>query len=160
MEALETTLSPYELERGKPMPSFNHGVVQMRIGFQLMLQLDKTHTITSEVNLELNGQKTVPDLAVFLKRTPDMQHDTLWTHDVPLTTIEILSPRQDLESLLDKARAFLAAGVKSCWVVLPGISTVAVFTGPSTYRSFAHGSTDTVRDEQLGIEVPLADIFN
>lgn len=160
MEALETTLSPYEFERGKPMPSFNHSIVQVNLAFELKSRLGNSHTITSEINLKLDGQKTVPDLAVFAKRTPDMQHDVLWVQDVPLTTIEILSPRQDLDSLLEKAQAFLAAGVKSCWIVIPGISTVAVFTGPNAYRSFAHGSADALRDEVLGVEIPLADIFN
>lgn len=160
METLETTLSAYELERGKPMPSFNHSIVQANISGELRNQLRKTHTITSEINLKLDGQKTVPDLAVFAKRSPDMQHDVLWVQDVPLTTVEILSPKQDLDSLLEKAQAFLAAGVKSCWIVIPGISTVAVFTGPNTYRSFAHGSADALRDEILGVEIPLADIFS
>lgn len=160
METLATPISDYELERGKPMPSFNHSIVQANLVFELKSRLQKTHTITSETNLKLDGQKTVPDLTVFTKRTPDMQHDVIWTQELPLTTIEILSPKQDLDSLLEKAQAFLAAGVKSCWIVIPGISTVAVFTGPKAYRSFAHGSTEVVRDEVLGVEIPLADIFS
>ena len=160
METLETPISDYELERGKPMPSLNHGFVQVNISGELRNRLRQTHTITSELNLKLDGQKTVPDLAVFRKLAPDMQHDILWVQEVPLTTIEILSPKQDLDSLLEKAQAFLAAGVKSCWIVIPGISTVAVFTGPKAYRSFAHGSTEAVRDEVLGVEIPLADIFS
>nr|GFC88458.1 hypothetical protein [Tanacetum cinerariifolium] len=129
MEALETTLSSYELERGKPMPSFNHGFVQANLITELNIRLRKTHTITSETNLKLTDQKTVPDLTVFEKRQPNMQRDILWTQEIPLTTIEILSPKQDLDSLLDKAELFLAAGVKSCWVVIPAVGTIAVFTG-------------------------------
>ena len=158
METLETPISDYELERGKPMPGFNHGVVQANLGFELKSRLRETHTVTSETNLKLDGQNTVPDLTVFTKRTPDMQHDVLWTQEVPLTTIEILSPKQDLDSLLEKARAFLAAGVRSCWVVLPAVGTIAVFTGPTTYRSFA--SDGLVTDAVLGVEIPLADIFS
>ncbi|RZK13310.1 MAG: Uma2 family endonuclease [Hymenobacter sp.] len=158
MEALEITLSDYELERGKPMPSFNHGFVQANLIGELRSRLRKTHTITSETNLKLSDKKTVPDLTVFAKRTPDMQHDTLWVQDAPLTTIEILSPKQDLDTLLAKAELFLAAGVKSCWIVIPALGTIAVFTGPTTYRSFANGSA--VVDEVLGVEIPLADIFS
>ncbi|AMR25790.1 hypothetical protein A0257_00910 [Hymenobacter psoromatis] len=158
METLPTHLSDYELERGKPMPSFNHSIVQLNIGSELRSRLRQTHTITSELNLELNGKKMVPDLAIFSKLTPDMQHDILWVQDVPLTTIEILSPKQDLNSLLEKARLFLAAGVKSCWIVLPAVGTLAVFTGPTTYRSFTNGGA--VVDEVLGVEIPLADIFS
>lgn len=160
MEALEITLSEsdYELERGKPMPSFNHSFVQISIGSELRTRLRRTHTITSELNLKLNGKKLVPDLAVFLNHPPDMQHDVLWVQDAPLTTIEILSPKQDMDSLLEKAALFLAAGVKSCWIVVPAIGTVAVFTGPSTYRTFVNGGA--VLDEGLGVEIPLSDIFS
>lgn len=158
METLQTHLSDYELERGKPMPSLNHSIVQQNIGSGLWNRLRQTHTITSELNLELNGKKMVPDLAIFPKLTPDMQYDVLWVQDFPLTTIEILSPKQDLDSLLEKARLFLAAGVKSCWIVLPAVGTLAVFTGPTTYRSFTNGSA--VVDEVLGVEIPLVDIFS
>jgi len=78
--------------------------------------------------------------------------------DTPLTTIEILSPKQDLDTLLEKAELFLAAGVKSCWIVIPAVGTIAVFTGPTTYRSFANGGA--VIDEVLGVEIPLAEIFS
>ena len=77
--------------------------------------------------------------------------------EAPLATIEILTLGQEVDSLLERARHFLAAGVKSCWVVIPAVSTIAVFTGPTTYRSFANGSA--VVDEVLGVEIPLADIF-
>ena len=140
------------------MPGFNHGLVQANLVFELKSHLRETHTITSETNLKLDGQKTVPDLTVFAKRTPDMQHDVIWTQEVPLTTIEVLSPKQDLDSLLEKARAFLAAGVRSCWIVLPAVGTVAVFTGPTTYRSFANEGA--VIDAVLGVEIRLMDIFS
>jgi len=158
MEALETVTSDYELERGKPMPSFNHGFVQANLVTELNIRLRKTHTVTSETNLKLADQKTVPDLTVFEKRQPNMQRDVLWVQDTPLTTIEILSPKQDLDTLLEKAELFLAAGVKSCWIVIPAVGTIAVFTGPTTYRSFANGGA--VIDEVLGVEIPLAEIFS
>ena len=157
METLETSISDYELERGKPIPSFNHSIVQSNLIGELRNCLRQTHTITSELNLELDGKKLVPDLAIFPKLTPDMQQDILWVKEVPLTTIEILSPKQDLDSLLEKARLFLATGVRSCWLVLPAVGTIAVFTGPTAYRSFA--SDGAVLDEVLGVEIPLADIF-
>lgn len=157
MEALEAKLLEYEPACGEPTLSLNHGFVQANLITELNSRLRKTHTVTSGINLELAGQKTVPDLIIFAKRTPDMQHDVLWVQDTPLTTIEILSPKQDLDSLFEKAALFLAAGVTSCWIVIPAIGTVTVFTGPATYRTFA---ADVVRDETLGVEIPLVDIFS
>ncbi len=112
----------------------------------------------SELNLLVQNQKTVPDIAVVPKMSPDLQHDVLWETDVPVTTIEVLSPKQDLDTLLEKARLFLSAGVQSCWIVLPAVSTIYVFTGPATYRAFANDGI--VHDEMLGVEIPLADIFS
>lgn len=157
-EARQTNLSDYELELGKPRPSLNHSIIQQNIGGELRNRLRQRPTITSELNLELNGKKMVPDLAIFPKLAPDMQHDVLWVQDAPLTSLEILSPKQDLASLLEKARLFLAADVKFCWIVLPAIGTIAVFTGPTTYRSFANGSP--VVDEVLGVEILLAAILS
>lgn len=33
--AEEVVRSQYEIERGKPMPSKNHGIVQARIGYEI-----------------------------------------------------------------------------------------------------------------------------
>jgi Uma2 family endonuclease len=158
MEALETTRSDYERERGKPMPSFNHGFVQANLAAELGSRLRQQYRVASELNLELRGRKLVTDLAVFPKRPLDLQHDVEWVQEAPVATIEILTLGQQLDSLLERAQHFLAAGVKSCWIVIPAVGTVAVFTGPTAYRSFANGSA--VIDEVLGVGIPLADIFS
>ncbi|RZK22297.1 MAG: Uma2 family endonuclease [Hymenobacter sp.] len=158
MEALETTLSDYELERGKPVPSLNHSPVQANLVFELKTRIRQSHTVATELSIKVTGKKMVSDLAVFQKFAANMQRDVLWVQDIPLTTMEILSPRQDLDTLLEKAELFLAAGVKSCWIVIPAVGTIAVFTGPTTYRSFANSSA--VLDEVLGVEIPLVDIFS
>jgi len=77
MEALETVTSDYELERGKPLPSFNHSFVQANLVTELNIRLRKTHTVTSETNLKLADQKMVPDLTIFEKRQPNMRRDVL-----------------------------------------------------------------------------------
>jgi Uma2 family endonuclease len=75
----------------------------------------------------------------------------------PALAIEILSPTQNLQPLLDKIRDYLRHGVKSCWLVEPGTRVVSVFPAGGGSRGFVEG---LVRDDALGIEIPVADIFS
>lgn len=71
MEALETTLSDYELERGKPLPSFNHGFVQANLTAELSSRLRSNYNVATELNLELHGQRLVADIVALPKRPID-----------------------------------------------------------------------------------------
>ncbi len=154
---LIATLSAYELERGKPMPSLNHGAVQANIVFEMKTRYRDQFRLLSEINVEIAGRVLVPDIGVFPSMALDLSHDTIVVTQTPLTTIEILSPRQALDDLIDKADAYLAAGVRSCWVVMPKLQGVAVFSAPGTYIFFR--GAEVLRDPATGVELPLATLF-
>jgi len=40
-------ISEYERERGKPMPSLNHGTVQMRLGSELLRRYGNEYSVIS-----------------------------------------------------------------------------------------------------------------
>jgi len=61
--AEEKELTPYEIERDKPMPSRNHGKLQMRIGRLLLNQYESRFDIVSEPTLQMLERPRVPDLA-------------------------------------------------------------------------------------------------
>ncbi len=128
METLETIRSEYEIERGKPMPSRNHAALQSNLIYYLRLRYNQTHTILSELSLKLNQdeQKTVPDVTIYARPPYYSTADQITVAEVPDTTIEILSPTQGLAELTDKVEYYLAAGVKSCWIVLPGFRSVSM----------------------------------
>src|SRR2546428_1341296 len=107
----------YEQERGKPMPSKNHGIVQTNITVEFAKH--KEYRVMSELSLELNGRPLTPDLSVYPRRPVDFRHDTVCRTDPPLLVVEILSPTQGLLGVMDKIEAYLQSGVKSCWVVNP-----------------------------------------
>ena len=113
---LTAELSAYELERGKPMPSQNHSIVQLNLGFELKTRYRDQFRFMSEINIEVSGRVLVPDIGIFEKTPIDMAHDVQVLTRLPLTTIEILSPKQALDDLIDQVDAYLAAGVKSCWL--------------------------------------------
>jgi len=156
MEAIAVEISDYELERGKPMPSKNHGFVQMKLGLELMSRYEDRFWFASEVNIEVGGRVLVPDVVIYGNITTDMSHDEIVMSELPLTTIEILSPRQALDDLIDKAMAYLEAGVKSCWIVSPKSMGLFLYS-PEGHRYFQ--SPETVTDPATGIELPLAPLF-
>ena len=157
METLAPEISDYELERGKPMPSFNHSLVQLNIGFELKTRYRKQFRFASEINVATAGRVMVPDIGIFPTMVPDMANDSIVAQQVPLTTIEILSPAQAFDELVDKARAYFEAGVKSCWIVMPKAQAVFVYSAPGQYEFFH--KAETLIDPATGIELPLAPLF-
>ncbi|HEX8330155.1 MAG TPA: Uma2 family endonuclease [Hymenobacter sp.] len=157
METLAPEISDYEFERGKPMPSFNHSAIQLNIGFELKTRYREQFRFMSEINIAISGRVMVPDIGIFPKMALDMANDSIVAPQLPLTTIEILSPSQALSELISKANGYFQAGVKSCWIVVPEVRGVFLYGTPGNYTFFHHGQTLT--DPATGIELPLAPLF-
>ncbi|MDQ2771668.1 MAG: Uma2 family endonuclease [Bacteroidota bacterium] len=157
METLAPEISDYELERGKPMPSLNHSIVQANSVFELKTRYRERFRFMSEVNIDIAGRVMVPDIGIFPKMVADMAHDSIVVQQVPLTTIEILSPSQALSELIGKANAYFQAGVKSCWIVLPEAQGIFVYSAPGKYMFFH--DAETLTDPATGIELPLPPLF-
>jgi Uma2 family endonuclease len=148
-------ISDYELERGKPMPSYGHSKAQLR----LLLQIAEFSDYISlpELNLDLQGYKAVPDIAVFGIKTLDEKSDAIWVTVPPLLTIEILSPKQALRTLFDKAKEYLARGVEEAWIVVPEIQTITVYSSKGKQQTFISGD---VRHQSTGINVNIERLFS
>ncbi|MGI4871939.1 MAG: Uma2 family endonuclease [Janthinobacterium lividum] len=160
METLDAIKSEYELERGKPMPSKIHGRLQAKLVGLLYVSCGRTHTIYSELSITLapHYARQVPDVAIYDGLMPYPAVDEISMSEVPLIAVEILSPTQALTELTDKIGGYLAAGVKSCWLLLPGLRSVAISTVPGVYQTFDY--PDTLRDPATGIELELAALFS
>ncbi len=154
-----TSLSDYELERGKPMPSKNHARIQKKLLVWLETQTDGRFEVLPEVNVPLlTGNYFVPDLALFPPDLVfDMEEDEVKISETPLGVIEILSPEQSVQDVVAKARSYFDLGIKSYWLVIPPLRAVHVYHAPHANRAFV--SPDVLRDEPLGIELPLGVVF-
>ena len=147
------------------MGSFNHSYLQTRIGSLLdrydayipftELTLDVSSAPFDEVGIR--PQKAMePDVCLYPYRTLNFRTDTLRMTEMPLLAVEIVSPVQGMLEIMDKFRVYFALGVKSCWLVLPTIQSVTVFTSPDD--STTHDSGDLV-DPNLNITLPIHAIF-
>jgi Uma2 family endonuclease len=147
----------YQLERGKPMPSEVHGYIQGRLIARLYAYEDQ-YNILSELSLDLNNWGSVPDIAIYPKRKMNFREDRIEVTTPPLCAIEILSPSQSLQELVNKASNYFQHGVKSCWLVIPSLENIYVFSSPESYSIFR--SNQILSDTALGIELELAKIFS
>ncbi len=148
----ETPLS-YEEERGKPMPSFHHGAVQLNLGIELAKH--RNYRVVSEVTFLLNGVSYTPDLCVYSARKLDFRHDIVKTKELPLVAVEIFSPSQGSLEIMEKVETYLAAGVKSVWVVAPPLTSITIYT-TGGQKGFLEG---TVTDPATGIQVEMEEVF-
>ena len=153
---MQTALAiEYEEQRGKPMPSKNHGIVQSNLIMALGRFRDE-FTIVSELSLELAERPLVPDISVFPKLPIDWHNDEATLSDPPSLVIEILSPTQAVDDLVKKADVYFAAGVRSCWIVQPSLKMIANLV-PNEEPTFH--AKDTVVDRATGIEILIEDVF-
>ncbi|MBI4664157.1 MAG: Uma2 family endonuclease [Verrucomicrobia bacterium] len=153
-EVLESPQT-YEQERGKPMPSENHGIVQTNLAIELAKH--KEYRVISELSLVLNDRPLTPDLSIYPRRPVDFRHDKIRLTDPPLTVVEIWSPTQEPQEVMNKVEAYLQSGVKSCWVVSPPQRTITIYTPDGGLKSFAEGQ---VKDPATGLTADLEAVFS
>ena len=156
---METALlkSDYETERGKPMPSRNHAIVQGNIYFLLRQKYSHKYRVLPEISILVDERERIPDLAVYPPMDFVPGNDEPRLSEMPLTAIEILSPQQNLTDLVLKSYRYFEAGVQSYWLVLPDLRTVYVFSAPDEYEVYS--KKGTLLDERIGVELPVEEIF-
>ena len=152
-EIIDRPLS-YEEERGKPMPSLNHAAVQTNLALEIAKHRD--FRVLSELSLDLGGEKLVPDLSVYRRQPLDFRHDVIRCTEPPLLAVEIFSPMQPSQMVMEKLDAYFKAGVKSCWVVFPPSRSITAYTHDGHEKTHTEG---TMTDPATGITVDLAAVF-
>lgn len=151
-----TFQSDYELERGKPMPSKNHARLERQLNV-LLTPFEDRFDILTELSLELPSGKAVPDICLYPKQEYDWEKDEVRMTVPPVTTIEILSPTQAVNDLVEKIRAvYFPAGVKSAWIILPLLKTLYIFYPDRPTETFTHG---LVKDLATAVELRMEDLF-
>ncbi len=153
---MEDLLEPI-IDSDEKMSSFNHAELQSHLAFLLRSAYRKQYSILTEPDFDFASGKTRPDLCILPKRRADWLADEIIMQEVPLTTIEILSPEQSLNSLTEQIyKKHFPAGVKTVWLVVPTVQTVSILLPNRQQVNFAQG---TVSDPVTGIELSLSEIF-
>jgi len=166
VDELERLSLPFtaELYDGKvvfKMANFAHGVIEHKIGQKINNYLE-THPIgllSGDANYRLwperKRESRAPDLSFILK---DRLPKELFRY-LPLApdlAIEILSPDDSFEDMMEKVDEYFSQGVKLVWIIICRTREVLVCTALSKYSV-----RDVLTAPELlpGFELPVRDIF-
>jgi Uma2 family endonuclease len=151
-------LTEAEILRGKPMPSRNHSILEVRISHQLMERYEPVFDVLTELDLDLQYGPAIPDICIYPKMQFNWEDDdVLKMTTPPITAIEILSPRQAYEVLASKIRKiYFPSGVQSAWIVMPSVRTIQLFVPGQPVRYF---NEMLFHDPVTDIQLDLTAIF-
>jgi Uma2 family endonuclease len=115
-------------------------------GFQLR------HDPTTGVGIDL--AYISPELSA---ATPE---DAVYVDGVPVLAVEILSPSDTQEDVLDKVTEYLAVGVAQVWLVEPVFRTVTVYRAGAEPQLFNAAGELSGDPELSGLRIKVAEIFS
>lgn len=135
--------------------SYNHAKLTYRLA-KSMSRYDEKFDILPELEFELSHGRAKPDIAVCVLGRANWLRDVIRPTTPPLLAVEILSPRQALSDLTDKALdVYFPSGVPVVWVIIPHFGQLTVLT-PTQKITHTSG---VVNDPRTGIELDLAQLF-
>ena len=157
MEAILDSSVSIDDAQDEKMSSINRSELQSNLAFLLRAAYRQQCSILTELDFNFASGKTRPDLCIMPKRKANWLADEIIVQDVPLTTIEILSPEQSLNSLTERIyKKHFPAGVKTVWLVVPTVQTVSILLPDRKQVNFASG---IVVDPVTTIQLNLGEIF-
>jgi len=162
-------LGPCELVEGKIVPmsptGFLHGDIEAELGAAL-------RTWARERG---RGRAVGGEVGIYVRRDPDtvraadflyISHERLagrtpvgYLDVPPELVVEILSPDDRWDDVMEKLADYFAAGVDRAWVVAPKLRSVFVYR--SLTESSRLGEGDLLADEEIlpGFSLPVAQLF-
>lgn len=157
----------------RDMPSKKHSMAQTNLTG--LLYNDERFTVFVELSLDAssidlsqfglkNHDEIIPDISVYVAPPFDDDDDGLGDDEVRVTkmpdlAIEVLSPTQAVNVLLKKIKAYFAFGVKACWLVIPALDEVRVFSQPKSYKIFDIQQNNEIVDEVMDIHLPIQKVL-
>ena len=136
-------------------PSLHHAYVSGNI--IATLHALEEYSVFSELALQLD-KDYVADVCLYHKRSINFAAgDVVKVTDIPLLIVEILSPTQGTQEILEKFAQYFQAGVQSCWLVIPVTQTVTVYSSMEYAKTFTEGD---VIDSVLNIQLSIRTIFD
>jgi Uma2 family endonuclease len=135
--------------------SYNHSRLTYRLSVQLSV-FDKKYDILPELEFELLNGRAKPDVAICKLGKVDWLRDVIRPTEPPLLAIEILSPRQALSDLTDKALdIYFPSGTPTVWIIIPHFKQITILTSMGQ-KTITAGK---VIDENTGVELLLEELF-
>jgi Uma2 family endonuclease len=146
----------------KNMPNAKHSGIAGRLVIELGIYLKKQKIgrVYPEAHFQIGENKRVPDVAfVSVAKIPiDGEPQKFWDF-APDLAIEIVSPTDFYQDVVDKVDDYFAAGVIQVWVINPEKEDLAVFTAPRNPKFLSKEDTLTCDAILPEFRLKLSDIF-
>lgn len=128
-----------EVFQSEDILSVNHSKLIGRVCVALD-RYEAEYDVLPELELELSTGKCKPDVAIYSKIGNDWFNDIIFYTQPPLIAVEVLSPKQGLSDLTDKAfKIYFPAGVKAVWFIVPMLHLVQVLLPDGTQLTYPNG---------------------
>jgi len=143
-----------ELVRGeiaeRPSPTFQHGNIQLRMGSRL-IALQQSYPVFTGVEVRVRiapDLYRIPDISMWEGTAPDAVPTS-----PPFLVVEISSPDDRLDAMLQKLEEYRVWGVQNIWLIEPELKRIHVYD---------HGSLREVSRlelPQFGFAVTAQQVF-
>lgn len=135
--------------------SMLHAVVQANLVHEFKKSEKYRPCIELSILIEENEHK--PGISIYPCVEIDKWHDIIKMTELPAAAIEIVSPTQSVQDVVNKIEIYLNTGIRSCWLVQPYPTYVTIFNENRQEKTFADGS---VTDDHLSISIPITAILS
>lgn len=136
--------------------SLNHSRIINRVGVALS-RYDDDYDVFPELELELTTGKCKPDVAVYKNLPADWFNDIMYFNQPPIIAVEVLSPKQAVTDLTDKAyKQYFPAGVQVVWIIIPTLRIVQALLPDGSIQTWSSG---LMTDPVTGMELDLGYLF-
>lgn len=141
------------------MPSYNHSLLQTYLAAVLVANYRHLYHILSQPTLQLGDWESEPDLAIFPKKTINWHLDEIKIKEIPPVIIEIISPKQGGQDIMEKFAKYFQTGVKSCWLINPLEATILIYS-PDWKRQVFADNSKPIHDPTLNISINFDEVFS
>lgn len=144
----------YEVE--KVALSKNQARINAHLIHILTAQYDEQYDVLAQVSLQFK-ETHIPIISIFPLMEYDWSEDEIRLSIPPITTIEIISPKQALTDVTDKIyKDYFPSGVQSAWVVIPTLRSIHILLPDQSILTFTSGK---LHDPVTNIEIEVGAIF-
>ena len=156
----------YEFVNGKlekkNMPNAKHSGVSTRLSAEIWFYLKKNKIgrIYNEAHFQIGADKRVPDVAfVSADRIPPTGEPEKFWSFAPDLAVEIVSPTDFYQDVLDKIDEYFKAQVKQVWLINPEKENLTIYFSFDETKVLS--KTDILTCEQIlpNFRLKLSDIF-
>jgi Uma2 family endonuclease len=156
----------YEYVNGKlekkSMPNAKHSGIAGRLTGELFIYLKKHKIgrVYPEAHFQIGADKRVPDVAfVSEDKIPDTgEPQKFWTFP-PDLAVEITSPTDFYQDVLDKIDDYFEAGVKQVWLINPEKNNLIIYFSPDETKTLSKHDVLTCEEILPKFRLKLSDIF-